>query len=215
MDDKSVRQLILEELDFDPTLDSSNIGVGVTKGIVTLTGHVSSYAEKIAAERAVKRIRGVHAVAQEIEVRYPEHKKLADDQIAKRAVDILQWSVRLPEDALKVTVSNGWIRLTGKADWYYQKDMAERALRKLSGVTGITNLITIRAQEPANDVKQRIESALKRNAELEARNIHVVVDEGKVILSGTVKAWHERQLAERAAWAVPGVEQVEDRLIFA
>lgn len=214
MDDKELRQMITDELDFEPSLDSSNIGVAVTGGVVTLTGHVSSYAEMIAAEKAVKRVRGVQGVAQEIEIRYPEDKKLADDQIAKRALDILAWNVQLPAGALQVTVSGGWVKLSGEVEWYYQKQMAENSVRKLSGVTGISNLIRIVGGAHSADVKRRIEGALKRSAELAARHIQVEVANGRVTLTGTVTAWNERRLAEEAAWAVPGVHEVEDKLRF-
>lgn len=214
MDDKELRQLVIEELDFEPSIDSSNIGVAANGGVITLTGHVSSYAEKTAAEKAAKRVRGVHGVAQEIEVRYPEEKKIADDQIAKRALDILAWNVQLPAGVLQVTVSGGWVTLTGEVDWYYQKQMAEIAVRKLSGVTGISNLIRIVGGTQSADVKMRIENALRRSAELTARNIHVEVANGRVTLTGTVSAWNQRRLAEDAAWAVPGVHAVEDNLRF-
>jgi osmotically-inducible protein OsmY len=214
MDDKELRQLVIEELDFEPSIDSSNIGVAATGGVITLTGHVGSYAEKTAAEKAAKRVRGVQGVAQEIEVRYPEEKKLADDQIAKRALDILAWNVQLPAGTLQVTVSGGWVTLTGEVDWYYQKQLAEISVRKLSGVTGISNLIRIVGGTHSADVKLRIENALRRSAELAARNIHVEVANGRVTLTGTVSAWNQRRLAEDAAWAVPGVHAVEDNLRF-
>ncbi|RYD63873.1 MAG: BON domain-containing protein, partial [Verrucomicrobiaceae bacterium] len=133
---------------------------------------------------------------------------------AKRAIDILAWDVQLPDGALQVTVSHGRITLSGEVDWYYQQQAAEAAVRKLSGVSGVTNLIRIRSSAKAIDVRKRIESALKRNAELESRNIQVAVINGKVTLTGNVKAWHERQLAEQAAWAAPGVRDVEDKLSF-
>jgi osmotically-inducible protein OsmY len=215
MNDKDLRQYIIEELDFEPSIDSANIGVSVDGGIVTLTGHVMSYVEKLAVEAAVKRIKGVLALAEEIEVRYPEQKKLADDQIAKRAVDIISWDVQLPDQSIQVKVSDGRITLSGEVDWHYQKLAAEAAVRKLSGVRGVHNLIRIRGGSKAVDVQQRIVSALRRTAELESRNIQVTVDDGKVTLTGNVKAWHERQLAEQAAWAAAGVREVVDNLRFA
>jgi osmotically-inducible protein OsmY len=215
MNDKDLRQYIIEELDFEPSIDSANIGVSVDGGIVTLTGHVMSYVEKLAVEAAVKRIKGVLALAEEIEVRYPEQKKLADDQIAKRAVDIISWDVQLPDQSIQVKVSDGRITLSGEVDWHYQKLAAEAAVRKLSGVRGVHNLIRIRGGSKAVDVQQRILSALRRTAELESRNIQVTVDDGKVTLTGNVKAWHERQLAEQAAWAAAGVREVVDNLRFA
>jgi osmotically-inducible protein OsmY len=215
MNDKDLRQYIIEELDFEPSIDSANIGVSVDGGIVTLTGHVTSYVEKLAVEAAVKRIKGVLALAEEIEVRYPEQKKLADDQIAKRAVDIISWDVQLPDQSIQVKVSDGRITLSGEVDWHYQKLAAEASVRKLSGVRGVHNLIRIRGGSKAVDVQQRIVSALRRTAELESRNIQVTVDDGKVTLTGNVKAWHERQLAEQAAWAAAGVREVVDNLRFA
>jgi osmotically-inducible protein OsmY len=212
MDDKALRQNIIDELDFEPSINAANIGVAVGKGVVTLTGHVESYAEKIAAERAVERVRGVRAVAQEIEVRYAGHQRRADDEIAQRSLDIINWSVQVPSDSIKVEVENGWITLKGTVEWQYQKRAAESAVRRLSGVRGVSNLIEIKPQLAASDVRQKIMNALKRNAEVEADNIRVVVDNDKVILEGTVRARYERNLAERAAWSAPGIKDVEDRL---
>jgi osmotically-inducible protein OsmY len=212
MDDKALRQNIIDELDFEPSINAANIGVAVEKGVVTLTGHVESYAEKIAAERAVERVRGVRAVAQEIEVRYAGHQRRADDEIAQRSLDIINWSVQVPSDSIKVEVEHGWITLRGTVEWQYQKRAAESAVRRLSGVRGVSNLIEIKPHLAASDVRQKIMNALKRNAEVDADNIRVVVDNDKVILEGTVKARYERNLAERAAWSAPGVKDVEDRL---
>jgi osmotically-inducible protein OsmY len=215
MDDKILRQIIIDELDYQPSIDAADIGVAVESGVVTLTGHVGSYAEKVAAEEAVKRVRGVRAIAQEIEVRYPFSKKTSDDEIAKRAVDILGWDVRVPDERIQVKVQKGWITLTGEVDRHYQKQAAEEAVRRLSGVVGVGNLITIKPAVQPADVKKRIEEALKRSAQGEAGNIRVSVKDGKVTLEGKVKAWYERQLAEQAAWAAEGVEAVEDRIQIA
>lgn len=215
MDDKTLRQSIIDELDFEPAIDAADIGVAVENGVVTLTGHVESYAEKIAAETAVKRVKGVHGIAQAIEVRLPFGAQTSDDQIAQRALSLLAWNGNIPKDAIQVEVSKGWLTLTGEVDWYFQKTSAESALRRLNGVTGISNQITLRSTVQAGDVRQRIEQALKRNAEVEAKNIQVSVVDGKVVLSGKVKAWHERDLAERAAWAAKGVKVVEDHLRLA
>jgi osmotically-inducible protein OsmY len=212
MDDKTLRQFITDELAFEPSIDAANIGVAVEKGVVTLTGHVSSYAEKIAAERAVQRVKGVKAIAQEIEVRYPDQAKRSDDEIAQRALNILKWTVHVPAESLQVKVEKGWITLTGAVPWQYQRLAAESAVRKLSGVVGVTNLIEIKPQVEPSDVRQKIMDSLKRNAELEADSIRVVVENDKVILEGKVKAWYERELAERAAWSAPGVKSVIDRL---
>ncbi len=212
MDDKTLRQFIIDELDFEPSIDAANIGVVVEKGVVTLTGHVTSYAEKIAAERTVQRVKGVHAIAQEIEVRYPDQAKRSDDEIAQRALNILKWSVQVPAESIQVTVEKGWITLAGAVQWQYQRRATESAVRKLSGLRGVTNLIEIKPNVAASDIQQKIMDSLKRNAELEADSIRVVVDKNKVTLEGKVKAWYERELAERAAWSAPGVTSVVDRL---
>jgi|SRR5579875_2660189 osmotically-inducible protein OsmY len=212
MDDKALRQLIIDELDYDPSIDAANIGVAVEKGVVTLTGHVSSYVEKLAAERTVLGVKGVKAVAQEIEVRYPDQAKRSDDQIAQRALDILHWSVQVPHSDIHVKVEKGWVTLTGSVEWQFQKLAAESAIRKLTGIVGVTNLIEVNPRVETSDIRQKIIDSLKRNAEVEADSIHVAVDNGKVILEGKVRAWYERSLAERAAWSAPGVKAVENRL---
>ena len=212
MDDISLREDILDELCFEPSLDAANIGVTVERGVVTLSGHVGSYAEKIAAEKAVQRVRGVRAVAEEIEVRYPNDKKLADDEIAQRALAIIGWDATVPDERIKVKVEKGWVTLSGEVQWQYQRSAAKQAVRKLSGVRGVTNLIGVRAPLDVGDIRSHIEGALKRGAEVEAHAIRVGVEGGKVTLEGRVNTWHERNVVERAAWAVPGVSAVEDRL---
>ena len=186
--------------------------MAVENGVVTLTGHVRSYAEKLAVERAVQRVRGVHGIAEEIEIRYPADKKTADDQIAERAVSSINWNAQVPKDAVLVKVEKGWVTLTGTVDWQFQRIAAESAVRRLSGVVGITNMITMKPQVRPTDVKTKILDALKRNAELEADAIRVTVDNDTVTLEGKVKAWYERSIAERAAWSAPGVSKVEDRI---
>jgi osmotically-inducible protein OsmY len=180
---------------------------------VTLTGHVASYAEKLAVEKAVRRVKGVHAIAEELEVRYPGMKQTADDQIAKRALDILAWQSMVPKDHITVKVERGWITLTGEVDWFYQKSEAEKSVRRLSGVAGIVNLIVLKPRVEAGDVKKRIDQALKRNAEIEAQNIKVSVTGGKVTLEGKVDAWAERERVERTVWSAPGVVSVDDRIV--
>jgi osmotically-inducible protein OsmY len=212
MTDRVLHQAVLDELEWDPSFNAAHIGVAVEDGVVTLTGHVGSYAEKVAAERAAKRVAGVRGVAQEIEVRYPSDKKTADDQIAKRALDILSWNTTIPKDRVQVSVQKGWVSLSGQVDWWYQRVDAENAVKRLSGVTGLTNAITVKPKVQAMDVKSRIERALKRNAEMEASGIRVSVVGGKVTLDGKVKAFYERDLAERTAWSAPGVTAVEDRI---
>lgn len=212
MTDKTLHQAILDEFEWDPSFNAAHIGVVVEDGIVTLTGHVESYAEKVAVERAAKRVAGVRGVAQEVEVRYPSDKKTADDQIAKRALDILSWNTTIPKDRILVSVQKGWVSLSGQVDWWYQRADAENAVRRLSGVMGVANAITVKPKIQATDVKSRIEKALKRNAEVEANGIRVSVSGSKVTLEGKVKAWYERDLAERTAWSAPGVTAVEDRI---
>lgn len=212
MDDKSLKKAILEELEWEPRIDAEHIGVAVDDGIVTLSGHVCSYAEKVATESAVRRVKGVRGIAEEIEVRFIGDKKTADDQIAKRVLDVIEWASTVPGDTVQVKVQSGIVTLTGDVEWYYQRDDAETAVRKLSGVRAVVNDINIKSRPQASDIKQKIESALKRNAELEAQSIHVSIMDGSVTLTGKVKSWYERDLAERTAWSAPGVLVVHDRI---
>jgi osmotically-inducible protein OsmY len=212
MSDKTLRQTVMDELEWDPSFNAQHIGVAVEEGVVTLTGHVGSYIERLAAEKAVKRVKGVRAIAEEIEVRFPGDKKTSDDQIAKRALDVIAWDSTIPKDKIQIKVQNGFVTLSGEVDWFYQRDDAEAAVRKLTGVKGLSNEVKVKPQVRGTDIKQRIETALKRNAEVEADAIKVTVQEGRVILDGKVKAWYERELAERTAWSAPGVISVEDRI---
>jgi osmotically-inducible protein OsmY len=216
MTDSQLRQHIIDELEFDPSFSGEHIGVAVDKNVVTLTGHVNSYAEKLAAIAATRRVKGVHAIAENIEVRYAYQNKTADDQIAKRASDILTWDVLVPYGAIDVLVQDGWVTLSGNVDWYYQKTAAADDVRKLSGVRGVTNKIIIRPSLDSSNVKSKIESALKRYAEVEAKGIRVSVQNGdKVVLEGKVHNWDERRAVEDAAWSAAGVASVEDRLTIA
>ena len=216
MDDKQLQQNIRDELEFEPSVDAAHIGVAVDDGVVTLSGHVSSYAEKQAVERAVQRVKGVRAIAQEIEVRYPSDKKTADDEIAKRAVDILRWHAMIPRDAVKVTVQKGWVTLAGEVNWQYQRKAAEEAVLKLSGVTGVINNIALKPTVSTADIKRKIEGALARHAHVEAEGIRVRVTDGNtVVMEGHVDSWDERDAAEDAAWSVAGVQFVDDRLTIA
>jgi osmotically-inducible protein OsmY len=215
MSDKTLKHAVEEELDWEPSIDSEHIGVTVEDGVVTLSGHVSTYAEKFTAEKAAKRVKGVRAIAQEIEIRFPNDKKTSDDQIAKRALDIIAWDSTIPKDKVLVKVQNGFVTLSGEVDWFYQRDDAEHAVRKLAGVKGISNEIKIKPKAYAYDIKERIETALKRNAEFEADSIKVSVLDGRVTLDGKVKAWYERDLAERTAWSAPGVVSVVDHINIA
>lgn len=212
MSDRTLKLAVEDELTWEPSIDAEHIGVTAEDGVVTLTGHVGSYTEKIIAERAAKRVKGVRAIAQEIEIRLPNDRKTSDDQIAKRALDIIAWDSTIPKDRVQVKVQGGFVALTGQVDWHYQRTDAEYAVRKLEGIKGLSNEIRVKPRVQASDVKQRIESALKRNAEWEAGSIKVSVLDGRVTLDGKVKALYERDLAERTAWSAPGVISVEDHI---
>jgi osmotically-inducible protein OsmY len=216
MTDSQLRQDVIDEFEFDPSFSGEHIGVAVDKNVVTLTGHVNSYAEKLAAIAATRRVKGVRAIAENIEVRYSNQSKTADDQIAKRASDILNWDVLVPTGVVDVLVEDGWVTLSGNVDRYFQKTAAEDDVRKLSGVRGVTNKITIRSRVDSSNVKSKIESALKRHAEVEATGICVTVQNGStVVLEGKVDSWDERRAVEDAAWSAAGVASVEDRLTIA
>ena len=210
--DHKLRQDVIDELDFEPSLDASHIAVGVHDGVVTLTGSVSSYADKLAAERAARRVFGVRAIAQEIEIRLPSDKKTGDDEIAKRAADILKWRVGVPADQIAIKVEKGVVTLAGEADWHFQRKQAENAVHNLTGVIGINNLIGVRARPEIPKIKEKIQQALKRSAELDSSQVTVRAEGGKVILGGKVHAWFERDLAEQAAWSAPGVTDVQDHI---
>lgn len=212
MDNLTLRQDILDELEFEPSINAAEIGITVDNGVVTLTGHVRTYAEREAAERVVRRVKGVRGIAQEIEVRIFGSKETDDDDIARRALSIIDWHVAIPKDAVQVRVSKGWITLTGKVEWQYQRHAAADAVRDLAGVIGVSNLIEIEPGISVADIKKRIENAFERDAEIEAQAIRVDVADGKVTLKGKVKTWSERQAAERAAWSAPGVTTLEDQL---
>jgi osmotically-inducible protein OsmY len=214
MSDAGLKFLVEEELEFEPAVNAAHIGVAVRNGVVTLTGHVASYAEKVAAEQATQRVRGVKAIAEEIEVRYPYDGKRSDDEIAKRAVSVLDWNINVPS-TVKVKVERGWVTLSGAADWQYQREAAEASMRKLDGVVGVTNTIALKDRPKASDVKKKIEDALKRNAALDAASIQVTVANDKVSLSGRVHSWQERRIAEQAAWSAPGVKSVDDSISVA
>ncbi|QXC53057.1 BON domain-containing protein (plasmid) [Agrobacterium salinitolerans] len=212
MNDNTLRQNIIDELEFEPSIDAANIGVAVDAGVATLTGHVPTYMQKASVESIVRRVKGVKGIAEEIEVRPFSANLTADDEIAKRAVSTLKWNTVVPDDAVNVQVEKGWISLRGAVEWQYQKEAAADAVRTLTGVLGVTNWIEVKPRVSVADVKKRIEDALKRNAEVEAQKIRINVADGEVVLEGKVDAWSERQAAERAAWAAPGVRSVVDHL---
>lgn len=212
MTDKQLRQRVIDELDFDPSIDSADIGVAADNGVVTLTGHAPSYFEKLAAERATWRVKGVKAIAQEIKVRLANDKKTNDDEIAKRALDVLAWSVPSVSDSVRVAVQDGFITLTGAVGWNYERQAIESAVRGLSGLRGVFNNIAIKPAASHADIKDRIARALERHADVEAERIDVTIRDGHVTLDGDVDTWEERNAVENAAWAAPGVYTVEDRL---
>ena len=212
MNDASLKDLVEEELEWEPSVDATDIGVGVEDGVVTLMGYVSSFTQKMAAERAVSRVKGVRAIAQELEVRFAGMDTEADDRIAKRALDVLDWDVAIPNEAIKVKVQNGHVTLSGQVEWRYQANRARDKIEGLPGVKAVSNLIQIKPKVSGEDVKEKIEQALKRDAELEAKTIRVSVMNGKVTLEGNVHTWHDREVAEQAAWAAPGVQDVVDRI---
>jgi osmotically-inducible protein OsmY len=212
MTDMKLKQTILDALEFDPSIDAASIGVSVDNGVVTLSGHVPTYFEKMKAEDIAIAIRGVKAIAQEIEVRPAGTHLTADDEIARRVLDVLRWSTTLPADAVKVKVQGGWLTLTGAVEWNFQREAAARAVRDMSGVKGVTNNIIITPKATPADLRDRIERALKRQAELDMNNIRVEVADGAVTLEGKVHSLAERRVAEQAVWAAPGIREVRDRL---
>jgi osmotically-inducible protein OsmY len=214
--DMQLQQNTMAELRWEPSVKAAEIGVAARGGVVTLTGKVDTYAQKFAAERAVERVTGVRAIADDLTVALLGVYERTDSDIARAAVNALAWDVEVPE-GITVVVSQGWVKLAGKAQWFFQKAAAERTVRYLAGVTGVTNAITVEQQVPvkAVDVKANIEAAFVRNVELDAKTINVAAHDGTVTLTGTVRSWAERVDATHAAWNAPGVRFVKDELVVA
>jgi osmotically-inducible protein OsmY len=210
--DAQIQQDVLAELKWEPRLMPNEIGVIAKDGIVTLTGWVDSYTKRWAAEDAAHRVKGVKAVANDIEVRLSTVDEKTDQDIAKAVVRAIEWDAFIPVDKLDVTVSKGWVTLKGDVEWQYQKQDAERVVRRIQGVKGVSNLIVVRPKATPQDLKKKIEDALVRSAELDAQRIQVEIDGSKVILKGTVRSWAEREEAERQAWSAPGVTAVDNRI---
>jgi osmotically-inducible protein OsmY len=213
--DSKLQHDVMAELAWDPSIDHADIGVAVNDGVVSLSGQVKSYAEKLAAEAAAKRVQGVHAIAEEIKVQYPSATISTDSQIAKRIVDMFAWDMTIPDDKITVKVEKGWVTLSGIVDWNFQSQAAKATASRVHGVLGVSLELKIRNSATAQDVRERIEAALKRSAVVDAAKITVAADGDEITLGGKVHDWHERQTASRAAWAAPGVYRVVDNIVLA
>lgn len=207
--DQRLRDAVMHQLDSDPQVDASLVGVSAQEGVVTLSGYVNSYAEKLAAERSCRRVLGVRALANELEVRLAVER--IDPEIARQALEALKNRIDVPR-GIAVTVRNGHLTLSGVVEWMYQKAAAERAVKYLRGVKGVFNQITLSPSAVPKDVQKRIIDALHRHADIDARRIHVEAEGSRVTLSGTVRSWMEKDEAQRAAWRVPGVAVVDNRI---
>jgi osmotically-inducible protein OsmY len=211
--DSKLQKDVMDELEWEPKVDHAHIGVAAQDGVVTLSGHVRTYAAKLAAEEATRRVKGVRGIAEEIEVRFPSQAKTADHEIAKRIIDIFDWNVLVPDDKISVKVENGWVTLSGEVDFDFQRQAAKEAASRIGGVKAVANNIKVKKSASSFDIRNRIVAAMQRSADLDADTISVVTDGDTVKLSGKVHSSYERRLAERAAWAAPGVNRVEDNIV--
>ena len=211
--DQEIERDVKEELQWDPDLDSTDIAVSVKKGVVTLAGFVKSYSDKYEAEAAAKRVSGVSAVANDLEVRLPSIDQRPDPEIARDAVDAVKIQLPISSENIQVVVKSGWVTLEGAVEWQYQRQTAEKAVRRVKGVKGVTNSIVVKPHLEPTEIKKQIQEAFRRSAEVDANRIQVETHGSEVILKGSVRSWIEREEAERAAWAAPGVTKVDDRLV--
>jgi len=212
MNDKQIQQAVIDELDWEPSVDASHIGVTASNGVVVLSGHVPTYWEKRTAEGAAQRVKGVKAIVEEIEVQLRGEDRWADDTIAERALQSLASDAAVPKDRITLKVEDGWVTLTGEVDWHFQKTAAEHDVHNVTGVRGLTNQISIKPQVQRFEVHDKIAKALARTAALDAAAISIQTDDGSVTLRGKVHSWSERRLVEDAAWSAPGVTEVNDKL---
>jgi len=210
--DMELQKDVAEELKWEPRLTEDEIGVTVKDGVVTLTGFVPDYAQRRTAARAAERVAGVRAVAQELVVKVPEMFHYSDTELAHRVVNALTWDVEVPIQKIQAKVEDGWVTLEGTVEWQFQRNAAERAVRYLGGIKGVTNMVTIAPAASPFDVAQRIKAALHRTADIEAKRVEITARDGKVVLTGSVRSWPERADIERAAWSASGVKTVDDRL---
>jgi osmotically-inducible protein OsmY len=208
--DQALKQKVRDELAWQPGFDASDIGVTVRGGFVTLSGHVKSYVEKYAAERAAGRVTGVRAIADEMEVRYSSGVDHDDAELAKRAFDVISWDLSVPKNRVRIKIEKGWVNLEGDVDWRFQKQAAEADIRNLPGVMGVSNAIEVKPKAQVSNVEKQIKAAFRRNAEFEAENIVITLDGRTVTLTGQVGSYHERTLAADTAWSAPGVAEVHD-----
>lgn len=206
-----LRDDVLAELDQDPKVNAARVGIAVEDGVVTLSGTVATLAEKWAVEDAVKRVKGVHAIAEEIAVDLPSTHRRSDTDLARAVTDAIAWDSLLPRD-IQATVQDGRVTLRGEADWHYQRAEAESIVRRIVGVRSVTNLVSLRPSVSGTDIRRQIQRAFARCAQFDANRIVIRAEGGKVTLTGTVSSWHEYNEASRAAWAVPGVTFVDNRI---